>query len=344
MRRPGSGSGARSPLRAVLYHHVSDRASPLTDQLAVRTAPDVFEAHVSKMARDYEIVSLDTVLSGDLPRRALLITFDDGYRSIAEVALPILQRLGLPSVFFITGECLERDSLPLDNLLSQLCANVGFDRLGAALHPEARGAVTFQQVLDPIAAMPYGRRARIRTELAERFDLDQALIRDQSGMFLDTEDLAELAAYGCEVANHARTHLFCRSIVDQTFAHNELVEHARRLESLTGHPVRAFSYPYGRRDDATPMVERVLRESGHQASFLAESRPHLTGGLGRIWNRIALDGCPAWRVGPELELMPALRVGRDRLRRAAARAPRLPPRALPRHAVGAAKGNVRPWR
>jgi peptidoglycan/xylan/chitin deacetylase (PgdA/CDA1 family) len=61
------------------------------------------------MARDYEVVSLETVLSGELPRRALLITFDDGYRSIAEVALPILRRLGLPSVFFVTGECLERD-------------------------------------------------------------------------------------------------------------------------------------------------------------------------------------------------------------------------------------------
>jgi peptidoglycan/xylan/chitin deacetylase (PgdA/CDA1 family) len=161
-------------------------------------------------------------------------------------------------------------------------------------------------------------------------------------MFLDPEDLAGVAAYGCEVANHARTHLFCRSIVDE-IAHNQLVEHARRLESLTGHPVRAFSYPYGCRDDATPMVERVLRESGHDASFLAESRPHLTESLGRLWNRVTLDGCPTWRIGPELELMPALRVGRDRLREAAARAAVQTPRALPERSVTAAKGNVKRW-
>jgi peptidoglycan/xylan/chitin deacetylase (PgdA/CDA1 family) len=317
MKRVVSGSRARPPLRAVLYHHLTDHASSLVDQLAVSTPPDVFEAHVRKMARDYEVVSLDAVLSGELPRRALLITFDDGYRSIAEVALPILGRLGLPSVFFITGECLERDSLPLDNLLSHLCASVGFDRLGAALHPDARGTGTFRQLLDLVAAMPYGRRLGVGDELAERFDLDQARLRGQSGMFLDPEDLAGLAAYGCEIANHARTHLFCRSIVDETFAHNQLVEHARRLESLTGHPVRAFSYPYGRRDDAKVMVERVLRESGHEASFLAESRPHQAGRLGWLWNRVTLDGCPAWRIGPELELMPALRAGRDRLRGAA---------------------------
>ena len=183
-----------------------------------------------------------------------------------------------------------------------------------ALDPHAAVTGTFPQLLDLVAAMPYGRRLRVGDELAERFELDQAGLRAESGMFLDPADLAGLAAYGCEVANHTRTHLFCRSIVDEASAHSQLVEYARRLESLTGDPVRAFSYPYGRRDDANPMVERVLRESGHEALFLAESRPHLTGSLGRLWNRVQLDGCPAWRIGPELELMPALRVGRDRLR------------------------------
>ena len=36
------------------------------------------------------------------------------------------------------------------------------------------------------------------------------------------------------------------------------------------------------------MVERVLRESGHEALFLAESRPHLPGSHGRLWNRVTL--------------------------------------------------------
>ena len=319
MRLAASGSRACTPLRVVLYHHVSDQGSSLVDQLSVSTPRDVFEAHLRRMARHYEVVSLDDVLSGELPRRALLITFDDGYRSVAEVALPIMRRLGLPSVFFVTGECLERDSLPLDNLLSHLCASVGIERVRAMLDPDARGTGTFGQLLDLVAAMPYSRRLGVGKELADRFDLDQPKLRDESGMFLDAGDLVGLAAHGCEVANHGRTHLFCRSIVDEESAHEQLVEHALRLESLTGHPVRAFSYPYGRRQDATPMIERVLGESGHQASFIAESRPHLAGSRGRLWNRVALDGCPAWRIGPELELMPALRVGRDRLRKAVGR-------------------------
>ena len=304
----------RKGLRAVLYHHIADHVSPLVDRLAVNTAPAVFETHLRKMARDYEVVGLDAVLSGNLPRRALLITFDDGYRSFIDVALPILRRLGLPSVLFVTGACLDPYCLPLDNLLSYLCAAVGLTRVGAALDPAAARPATFLQLLDTVASMPYDRRLRVGEELAERFEVDQARLRAEAGIFLDPEDLGGLAADGCEVANHTRSHLFCRSLVDAASAQDQLVDHGRRLESLTGHPVRAFSFPYGRREDATPMVERVLRDSGHEALFLAESRPDLQGSLGPLRNRVALDGCPPWRVGPQLEMMPRLNLARHQLR------------------------------
>ena len=128
---------ARPGLRAVLYHHVADHSSALIRPARGDGGADVFEAHARRLARDYQVVSLDDVLA-EMPRRALLITFDDGYRSIAEVALPILRRLGLPSVFFVTDECLRRDSLPLDNLLSYLCVSVDVGRVGAALDGDGR--------------------------------------------------------------------------------------------------------------------------------------------------------------------------------------------------------------
>ena len=102
---------ARIPLRAVLYHHITDQPCSLVDQLGVSTSPAVFETHVRKLARDYEVVGLDAVLSGNLPRRALLITFDDGYRSFIDAALPVLRGLGLPSVLFVTG-AVPRSLLP----------------------------------------------------------------------------------------------------------------------------------------------------------------------------------------------------------------------------------------
>lgn len=253
MRFAAPGPKARQPLRAVLYHHIASTASSLVERLAVSTTPTVFEAHIRKLARDYEIVSLDTVLSGRLPRRPLLLTFDDGYRSFLDSALPVLRLLGLPCLLFVTGACLEPYDLPLDNFLSYLCATVGVERLAVALDSHARGTRTFLQLLDLVAAMPYGRFVGLGDELAERFEVDQAALRAESGIFLEGRDPRGLAADGCEVANHTRSHLFCRSLPNEEVAREEIVEHARRLESLSGRPVRAFSYPYGQRQDATPM-------------------------------------------------------------------------------------------
>ena len=90
--------------------------------------------------------------------------------------------------------------------------------MGAALEPAAGRRATFPQVLGTVASMPYGRAIGVGKELAERFEVDQSQARAESGIFLDPKDLAALAADGCEVANHTRSHLFCRSIVDEAAA------------------------------------------------------------------------------------------------------------------------------
>ena len=131
---------------------------PLVDRLAVSTPLAVFEAHMRKLARDYEVVSLDAVLSGKLPPRALLITFDDGYRSFVESALPVLRRLGLPSVL-VHHRSVPRSrhppagQPPLVPLREHRPGALG----GGARPRRARDPRTFLQLLDLVAAMPYGR-------------------------------------------------------------------------------------------------------------------------------------------------------------------------------------------
>src|SRR5262249_41433636 len=54
----------------------------------------------------WQVIDLETLLQGladptRLPQRAALITFDDGYRCVLEVALPCLLRFGYPAVHFV---------------------------------------------------------------------------------------------------------------------------------------------------------------------------------------------------------------------------------------------------
>ena len=54
----------------------------------------------------WQVIDVFTFLQGltepdALPERAALITFDDGYRSVREAALPVLRRFGYPAVIFV---------------------------------------------------------------------------------------------------------------------------------------------------------------------------------------------------------------------------------------------------
>ena len=56
---------------------------------------------------NWNVIDVPAFLAGlrafeKLPERAVLLTFDDGYRSVREVALPWLRRFGYPAVSFVS--------------------------------------------------------------------------------------------------------------------------------------------------------------------------------------------------------------------------------------------------
>ena len=72
--------------------------------------PQQFKTQLGYLrARGYDAISFHDLLAyrrgeADLPARPILITFDDGYRSILEFALPALREHGLfATVFVVTG-------------------------------------------------------------------------------------------------------------------------------------------------------------------------------------------------------------------------------------------------
>lgn len=301
-------------LQVVLYHHLSDHPSEFVDRLRVSTPPELFERHLERLSRDYEVVDLDAVLSGSLPRRALLITFDDGYRSVVDVAGPLLRRSGLPSLFFIGGAFLDETTLPLDNLICWLSHRFSLAAIEGAITRRPTEPTSVADLMRVIADLPYDRRVGLPDELAGAFGVDLAQLRRESRLFLGDSALRGLSDLGMEVGNHTTSHLHCRAILDQTAAQAELIENKQRLEELTDRPVRSFSYPYGSRLDATPYVERVLAASGHAAQFLVESRPNAVRHKGPRWHRVSLRDRSVSRLQVELEVFPRLRAIRDRLR------------------------------
>ena len=96
-------------LRILAYHAVADlRGDRFLAEYAV--SPERFAAQLdSLLARGWEFVGLDAVLAAragvaELPRRALLLSFDDAYADLLEVACPLLAERGIQALAFAVAD------------------------------------------------------------------------------------------------------------------------------------------------------------------------------------------------------------------------------------------------
>lgn len=102
----------------LMYHHVHD-----TDTSSSTITTKLFRNQLTFLRdKGYTFISLDQFRrfmdgSGTVPGNAVLVTFDDGYKSFKEYAYPILKELGIPAVnFIITGTLDNPDSFNIPYL------------------------------------------------------------------------------------------------------------------------------------------------------------------------------------------------------------------------------------
>lgn len=91
----------------ILCYHAVEPGWPS----AMAVDPELFEAHCSWLSRRKTVLPLHEAVDrvdrrGRLPRGTTSLTFDDGFRSLFEHALPVLERYRLPATVFLVAETL----------------------------------------------------------------------------------------------------------------------------------------------------------------------------------------------------------------------------------------------
>jgi poly-beta-1,6-N-acetyl-D-glucosamine N-deacetylase len=116
---PRAVAAARAELTVLNYHEVADEADALTPSYAV--TPTSFLRQMDWLRNHgYRFVSVDDVLASregrrPLPEKAVLVTFDDAYRSVYVHAWPVLRMFRIPAVVNVIGSWLEaKDTIDYD--------------------------------------------------------------------------------------------------------------------------------------------------------------------------------------------------------------------------------------
>jgi len=84
------------------FHDISDQPSQFTERYGLVVSTNTFERQIRWIRDNFDVVPPSAILSTELlPRRAAVVSFDDGFRGTFENGLPILEKLNIPSIVFL---------------------------------------------------------------------------------------------------------------------------------------------------------------------------------------------------------------------------------------------------
>lgn len=291
--RIGAGRAAQGRVVILNYHRILESPDPL-----LASEPDAasFRWQMQVLADCFTVLPLHEALaaldSGQVPPRAVCITFDDGYRSTHDVALPILREFGFPATVFVTTGFIDTGSMWNDRILEVLrtttAHHLDLEDVGLGSYPlgtldQRRNAV---QVLTEKAKYL---APAMRQDLVNRLDLLGS--RAYREPMLTRDMIRTLASQGIEIGAHTVSHPILTSVPDAD-ALQELAESKRELEAITGRPVRYFAYPNGKRGmDFDERHIAMARKTGFEAAFTTA-----LGAAGKADDRHALPRSRPWDI------------------------------------------------
>jgi peptidoglycan/xylan/chitin deacetylase (PgdA/CDA1 family) len=263
---PGGASGK---LTILIYHRVLATPDPLLPGEVDATR---FSVQMELVARMFALLPLREAVgylrTGGLPPRAACITFDDGYRDNHDVALPILQRLGIPATFFVASGFLDGGRMWNDTVIETVRRTGGtaldLTSLGLGLHP-IDGVEQRRRTMESLIGSLKYREPLERVRVVERI-AECAGVALPDDLMMSSAQVKALADAGMEIGGHTVNHpILARSSADA--AEMEISAGKARLEQITGRAVRLFAYPNGRpgRDYAAEHVEQAKR-AGFEAA------------------------------------------------------------------------------
>lgn len=236
----------------LMYHSVLEDPQAQESYLGeISYSREIFRGQMELLARRYHPVSLDQILrfvteQAELPRRAVAVTFDDGYTDNYEVAAPILKHSGVPATIYATVDCAERRRLPWPSHLRFMFRNTKkeewTDEVGKSwpLSDSTEREAALVRSCNECCKLVDATQDQYIARLSGQLDIQ---VPAESGtLMMDYTQMRSLIQQGHIIGSHTLSHPNMAYVEPETARH-ELAESKRRLERELKSPVIHFAYP-----------------------------------------------------------------------------------------------------
>lgn len=272
------------PQALILMYHRVAHLPP--DPYRLTVSPENFTDHMAYLSTCCRPLFLSDLAEAlekqQVPERAVVVTFDDGYANNFRYGLPILENANVPATIFVMSGALDSDIGFWWDELERLLLHTPTLPASLILYLDDRACswstVTDEERLQAfrvihrlLRALPVDDRARALTTIRKWADGEPTADFDPDNYRpLTSEELRELSESECiEIGGHTMTHPLLGQL-DRQHQRVEIETSCQRLAATVGAPVDVFSYPYGSFNDDTLALGRDL---GLKAAVTTEERP-----------------------------------------------------------------------
>jgi peptidoglycan/xylan/chitin deacetylase (PgdA/CDA1 family) len=276
-----------SKLLVFCYHGVLERRLTRGEaNFETTVSAEDFAAHLAFLLRWRQPVTLSDVRSAmlggrPLPRRAVLITFDDGYRNVYTHAAPVLQRYGVPAVVFLSTGYIDTDCLYwYDEVRQRLDRwpmreiEMPSDGSTPAWPADLRTREALaRKIRGECKQIPNRRRLEyigyLRAQMSEPLQLsaEQHHILDP----MSWQEANKLLDMGFEIGSHTVTHPILTNLTAEELT-AELVESKAEIERRTARTCYSLAYPNGTPADFSAAVADAAKAAGYDLAFTMVER------------------------------------------------------------------------
>jgi peptidoglycan/xylan/chitin deacetylase (PgdA/CDA1 family) len=264
------------PIVSILtYHHVWDHspAYPYDPNVADAT-PAQFRRQMEMVARYGTPIGVDDLVraigGAPLPKNPVMVTFDDGYLSCHDVALPILRAVGVRATFFIATSFVTERRLYWWERIA-LLAGASRRQEFELIYPRRQSlSLADPQLHDKLTDIVKDTAdldvERFLAELAVALGVEWTVeleTHHANQLIMTWDQVRALARAGMDVESHGRRHRVLQTL-DVAGLDDELTGSRRELEAQLGRPVRAVAYPVGRRINGDRKIRDALAAAGYQ--------------------------------------------------------------------------------
>ncbi|MBI5788298.1 MAG: polysaccharide deacetylase family protein [Candidatus Schekmanbacteria bacterium] len=230
-----------------------------------------FEKQLQYLKNNHKILTLEAAVEilknqKEIPAKALVITFDDGYKDNWENAFPLLQKYALPATIYLTAGLIGTADLLYWDRLKQLILTSEKSQitLGTNVYKlstfEEKGE-SFYKILSELKKADDSLKNKLLGELAVKLPGEKP-IHNKEDLLLSWEEVTKMQEAGISFGGHTVNHpLLTR--VSLAEAKIEIRNSKNIIEEKLACPVTTFAYPGGA---FNPDIRRIVADCGYEAA------------------------------------------------------------------------------